>query len=197
MKRSSSIVLVWLTLVISGCSALGQWLGNEGNTMQENAGPASAAIRSSLPELGAAPEINNAVWLNVPSALRLADLRGKVVLLNFWTFGCYNCKNVLPYVRQWHTAYKDDGLVVIGVHYPEFGYEADLNNLKAALVSLDVQWAVAQDNEGMTWRSYRQRYWPTIYLIDKRGQIRYQRIGEGAYPQTESAIQALLAESYP
>ncbi|GAB4556145.1 MAG: hypothetical protein OHK0023_28180 [Anaerolineae bacterium] len=165
--------------------------------MQENAGPASAAIRSSLPELGAAPEINNAVWLNVPSALRLADLRGKVVLLNFWTFGCYNCKNVLPYVRQWHTAYKDDGLVVIGVHYPEFGYEADLNNLKAALVSLDVQWAVAQDNEGMTWRSYRQRYWPTIYLIDKRGQIRYQRIGEGAYPQTESAIQALLAESYP
>jgi hypothetical protein len=88
-------------------------------------------------------------------------------------------------------------LVVIGNHYPEFSYERDLENLKEALVRLDVPYAVAQDNDGITWRAYRNRYWPTLYLIDKRGHMRYVHIGEGAYEETELAIQALLAEKYP
>ncbi len=93
------------------------------------------------------------------------------------------------------TRYKDDGLTVIGIHYPEFSYEADYDNLVAALDRLKIEYPVAQDNDGATWHAYGQRYWPTIYLIDKRGYLRYQRIGEGGYEDTEAAIQALLAEN--
>ena len=99
-------------------------------------------------------------------------------------------------MRGWHNKYGDQGLVVIGNHYPEFSYERDLDNLKEALLRLDVPYAVAQDNDRKTWRAYRNRYWPTLYLIDKRGHIRYVHIGEGAYEETELAIQALLAEAY-
>jgi thiol-disulfide isomerase/thioredoxin len=147
-----------------------------------------------LEDLGPAPELNNEIWLNTSGPLRLEGLRGKVVLLDMWTFGCVNCKNVIPSLRSWHEKYGAQGLVVIGNHYPEFGYEEDLDNLKEAIVRLDVPYAVAQDNDGATWRAYSNRYWPTLYLIDKRGHIRYRHIGEGAYDLTEEAIQSLLAE---
>ena len=100
-------------------------------------------------------------------------------------------------MREWHENYGPAGLVVIGNHYPEFGYEEDLDNLKAAIEDLNAPYAVAQDNTGATWRAYRNRYWPTLYLIDKRGHIRYVHIGEGRYAETEAAIQTLLAEAYP
>ena len=100
-------------------------------------------------------------------------------------------------MKEWHNTYEDQGLIIIGNHYPEFSHEHDLNNLKAALIQLDVPYPVAQDNEGNTWRAYNNRYWPTLYLIDKWGNIRYSHIGEGAYTETEAAIQTLLAESYP
>lgn len=100
-------------------------------------------------------------------------------------------------MRGWHEKYAEQGLIVIGNHYPEFSHEADLNNLKEALRRLDVPYAVAQDNDGRTWRAYKNHYWPTLYLIDKRGHIRYVHVGEGAYQETEAAIQALLAENYP
>jgi hypothetical protein len=103
---------------------------------------------------------------------------------------------VIPSLREWHTQYKDQGLVVIGNHYPEFNYEHDLNNLKDAIQRLDVPYAVAQDNDGATWRAYQTRYWPTMFLIDKRGQLRYTHIGEGAYGATEQALQSLLKETY-
>lgn len=150
-----------------------------------------------LPNLGPAPELTNDTWLNTPEPLRLADLRGKVVLLDMWTFSCINCKNVIPSLREWHAAYRDQGLVVIGNHYPEFSYEEDLGLLKQAMQELDVQYAVAQDNDGATWDAYHNRYWPTLYLIDKNGNLRYSHIGEGAYEETEAAIVALLNESYP
>lgn len=150
-----------------------------------------------LPNLGPAPELQNDTWLNTPEPLRLANLRGKVVLLDMWTFGCYNCKNVIPSLREWYNTYKDQGLVVIGNHYPEFSYEEDLGNLKQALIQLEVPYPVAQDNERLTWGAYNNRYWPTLYLIDKSGNIRYTHIGEGAYDETEAAIVALLNESYP
>lgn len=143
---------------------------------------------------GPAPEITNDVWLNVDAPIRLAEQRGKVVLVEFWTFGCINCRNVIPSVRGWHQSYSDQGLVVIGVHYPEFDYERDLANIQNALVELDVPYPVTVDNEGITWRAYEQHYWPTLYLIDKKGDIRYVHIGEGAYEETERTIQALLAE---
>jgi hypothetical protein len=100
-------------------------------------------------------------------------------------------------LREWHNEYKDEGLVIIGNHYPEFSYERELENLKQALVDLDVPYPVAQDNERATWVAYKNHYWPTLYLIDKRGHIRYVHVGEGRYAETEVAIQDLLAESYP
>ena len=103
---------------------------------------------------------------------------------------------MIPSLRGWHNEYYDDGLVIIGNHYPEFSYEEDLDNLKEALVRLDVPYAVAQDNDGATWRAYKNRYWPTLYLIDKQGHIRYVHIGEGRYAETEENIKALLAETY-
>jgi peroxiredoxin len=100
-------------------------------------------------------------------------------------------------LREWHNKYKEEGLVIIGNHYPEFSYEADLDNLKQAIIDLDIPYSVAQDNDRKTWGAYKNRYWPTLYLIDKRGHIRYVHIGEGRYAETEAAIQALLTESYP
>ena len=151
----------------------------------------------SLPDLGTAPELSNDIWLNVDSPLRLADLRGKVIALEMWTFGCYNCQNVLPSLKEWHSKYSGEGLVIIGNHYPEFSFEERLDNLKAAVLENGIEYAVAQDNDGKTWRAYENRYWPTLYLIDKEGHIRYIHIGEGRYKQTEAAIQLLLAEPYP
>lgn len=97
-------------------------------------------------------------------------------------------------MREWHNKYHNDGLIIIGNHYPEFNYERDLENLEEAIERLDIPYAVAQDNEGNTWRAYNNRYWPTLYLIDRHGQIRYKHIGEGAYTETERAIQKLLYE---
>ncbi len=152
---------------------------------------------ASLPHLGSAPELTNAVWLNTNSPLRLAGLRGKVVGLEMWTFECINCQHVMPYLKNWYGKYSDQGLVIIGNHYPEFAYESDLNNLKAAVARDGIEYPIAQDNEGATWNAYHNMYWPALYLIDKRGEIRYVHFGEGAYDEIEMNIKALLAESYP
>ncbi|MGW8250627.1 MAG: redoxin domain-containing protein [Anaerolineales bacterium] len=101
---------------------------------------------------------------------------------------------MIPSLREWHSKYTDQGLVVIGNHYPEFSYEEKLDNLKKAIDDLKIEYPVVQDNEGATWRAYDNHYWPTLYLIDKRGHIRFRHIGEGAYQETEDAIQALLSE---
>lgn len=150
-----------------------------------------------LPDLGQAPELANDTWLNVDQPLRIAQLQGSVVLLEMWTFGCVNCQHVIPHLNQWHTRYGDQGLTIIGNHYPEFAFERDLGRIAQALEQYGIEYAVAQDNGGTTWRAYQSRYWPTMYLIDKRGRIRYEHIGEGAYSETEAAIRALLAEPLP
>lgn len=151
---------------------------------------------ASLPDLGPAPELTNDTWLNVDAPLRLANLRGKVVIVEMWTFDCINCQHVMPALKEWHRQYKEAGLVIIGNHFPEFSYERDLENLKTAIVQNDIQYAVAQDNDGATWQAYKNIYWPALYLIDKQGHIRYIHIGEGNYKETEQNIQALLAETY-
>jgi thiol-disulfide isomerase/thioredoxin len=156
-----------------------------------------ASETSTLQDLGPAPELENTIWLNTDSTLRLSDLRGKVVGLEMWTFGCINCRNVIPALNRWHADYKDQGFVLIANHFPEFDFEGDLGNLQRAVAEAGIEYAVAQDNDGSTWNAYRNHYWPTLYLIDKRGRIRYVHIGEGAYEETERNIRALLAESYP
>jgi thiol-disulfide isomerase/thioredoxin len=148
----------------------------------------------SLPDLGPAPELKNSVWLNTDAPLHLADLRGKVVGLEMWTFACINCQHVMPYLKDWYARYKDQGFVLIGNHFPEFSYEADLTNLKKAIADDGILYPVAQDNNAATWDAYENSYWPSLYLIDKRGHIRYVHIGEGAYDEIESNIKLLLAE---
>jgi len=102
---------------------------------------------------------------------------------------------VIPSLKEWDQKYRDQGLVIIGNHYPEFGFEKDLDNLKSAVAEYGIEYAVAQDNNGATWRAYKNHYWPTLYLIDKNGHLRYIHIGEGNYKETEANIQALLTES--
>lgn len=132
-------------------------------------------------------------WINSPP-LKIDELRGKVVLVDFWTYTCINCLNQLPYVKAWHEKYKDQGLVVVGVHSPEYDEERSTAGLKDAIARLGIRHAVAQDNDFKTWKSYNNRYWPAIYLIDKQGKIVYSHFGEGQYQQTEAQIQALLKQ---
>jgi len=140
--------------------------------------------------------LNNPVWLNTEAPLKLAELRGQVVLLDMWTLGCYNCRNVIPHLREWYDKYADEGLVVIGNHYPEFSHERELTNVETAVQDLEITYPIAIDNEGETWRAYNNHYWPTLYLIDKQGNIRFVHIGEGAYVETQSVIEYLLSEPY-
>jgi thiol-disulfide isomerase/thioredoxin len=133
-------------------------------------------------------------WLN-SSPLSMQDLRGKVVMVNFWTYGCYNCVNTLPYVTKLHAKYKDKGLVIVGVHTPEFPFEKSLSNVQAALKRHGIQYPVAQDNDSATWDAYRNRYWPAQYIVDQSGKIVYSHAGEGAYDEIEKTIQSLLKVS--
>ncbi|SFN03118.1 thioredoxin family protein [Variovorax sp. OV329] len=133
-------------------------------------------------------------WINSPP-LDLDALHGKVVLVDFWTYSCINCLNTLPYLKAWHQKYKDQGLVVVGVHTPEFGYEKSNANVKAAVEKLQIPYAVAQDNQYATWKAFDNHYWPALYLIDQQGHVVYSHFGEGRYAQTEDRIRQLLAPS--
>lgn len=189
MKR----LLIGITAFLAAAAALAQ--GNPGPT-QPMVSDSQSGYVSSLPDFGAVPEFSNESWLNTDVPLRLSNLRGKVVLLDMWTFACINCIHITPYVQDWHTRYADQGLVVIGNHYPEFSYERDIANIRKALPELGITYAVAQDNNGATWSAWANHYWPTVYLIDKNGRLRYTHIGEGSYASTEAAIQDLLKETY-
>ncbi|MES2979545.1 MAG: thioredoxin family protein [Pseudomonadota bacterium] len=146
-----------------------------------------------LRDHGAAPEFTGIEqWLNT-SALTLAALRGRVVLVDFWTYSCINCLRTLPHVNRWAETYKSKGLVVVGVHTPEFGYERSVTNVESAMRRFGVRHPVAQDNHYATWKAYSNQYWPAFYLIDGMGRIRYKHFGEGRYQETEEAINQLLA----
>ena len=133
-------------------------------------------------------------WLNT-EPLTMAELRGKVVLVDFWTYSCINCIRTLPYLRDWHEKYARHGLVMVGVHAPEFDFEKDEQNVRDAIARQRVAWPVAMDNSHVTWDAYRNRYWPRKYLIDQNGVQRYNHIGEGAYLKTEEEIRKLLEET--
>ncbi len=147
-----------------------------------------------LSDLGPAPTLAGATqWLNGP-ALDLADLRGKVVLVDFWTYDCINCRNSLPYVNQWAQRYADQGFVVIGVHTPEYAYERIVDNVRQATKRLGIQHPVAIDNQYRVWNAFNNHYWPAHYFIDASGRVRYLHIGEGGYERQEAVIQQLLRE---
>ncbi len=142
-----------------------------------------------------APEFGGIdAWIN-GGPLTMEELRGKVVLIDFWTYTCINCIRTFPYLKQWHSRYADDGLVIVGVHTPEFEFEKIYENVVDATVSDALVWPMAQDNDYITWRRYSNRFWPAKYLIDKDGVVRYTHFGEGAYAETEDVIRQLLAEA--
>lgn len=127
-------------------------------------------------------------------SINLKDLKGKVVLVDFWTYSCINCIRTLPYLVDWNEKYADKGLVIVGVHSPEFEFEKDIDNVKAAVQKYGIKYPVIQDNDKGTWDAYQNRYWPRKYLVDNEGYIRYDHIGEGGYAETEKVIQSLLVE---
>ena len=145
----------------------------------------------------AAPEFTElGTWVN-SAPLTLADLRGKVVLVNFWTFGCVNCQNTLPYVRDLYAKYHAKGFEIVGLHAPEFGYEKEIANVRKAVKSDRIVWPIAQDNSFKTWRKYKNGFWPSFFFVDKAGNVRYTHIGEGGYDNQDAVVAALLAEPAP
>jgi cytochrome c biogenesis protein CcdA/thiol-disulfide isomerase/thioredoxin len=204
------IAMGWDTEVLAKVTLLNtaateQWLVNRlrasgPNSRSEAPGESLDAFvgerRRSVPlaRLGEMPELSGGTaWLNSPPLTR-ASLRGKVVLIDFWAFGCYNCRNALPYVKAYYSKYKDRGFLVIGVHTPEFPYEKDRKNVERALAELGVRYPVVMDNDYRIWNAFHNQYWPAAYYVDARGGVRYHHFGEGRYEEQEQVIQQLLAE---
>jgi cytochrome c biogenesis protein CcdA/thiol-disulfide isomerase/thioredoxin len=160
-------------------------------------GTALAAVhtpKGGLPDYGTAPPLHaDGAWINTPP-LTMQELRGKVVLVDFWTYSCINCLRTLPHLKAWWAAYHDEGLVIVGVHTPEFAFEHVASNVRAAVKRLGVSWPVVQDNRYRTWDNYANQYWPAEYLIDRQGRVRHTHFGEGEYDQTESLIRRLLGD---
>ncbi|WP_434702199.1 cytochrome c biogenesis protein DipZ [Pseudomonas sp. Z1-12] len=156
---------------------------------------AGASAMPTLDAQGPMPALDGAVqWLNSPP-LSSESLRGKVVLVDFWTYDCINCQHTLPYVNGWAKKYEKDGLVVIGVHTPEYGYEKIIDNVRDQVRKLDIHYPVAIDNQYAIWRAFNNQYWPAHYFIDAKGQVRYSHFGEGRYGEQEQVIQQLLEEA--
>jgi cytochrome c biogenesis protein CcdA/thiol-disulfide isomerase/thioredoxin len=171
-----------------------------GGPVATEGGAAEADRGVPLPQLGAAPDFTATQrWFNTPGGaeLSISELtsQGKVVLLDFWTYTCINCIRTLPYLKAWDSAYRDDGLVVVGVHSPEFAFEKEASNVEQAIEDNGLRYPVVQDNELGTWTAYGNQYWPAKYLVGPDGNVRYTHFGEGAYETTERAIRSLLAEA--
>jgi thiol-disulfide isomerase/thioredoxin len=159
----------------------------------KGAPPPHAALP--LPALGKLPSLGGATgWLNSPP-LDAAGLRGKVVLVDFWTYSCINWRRTLPYLRAWAQKYKAQGLVVVFVHTPEFGFERQVDNVRWAVKDMRVDYPVALDGEYAIWQAFENEYWPALYFIDAQGNIRYHQFGEGEYERSEAVIQQLLSEA--
>lgn len=141
----------------------------------------------------AAPEISNGLWLN-SEPLTLKNLHGRVVLIEFWTFACYNCRNTLPSLKKWDAQYRHQGLTIIGVHTPELDFERDIDQLRREVAALGVTYPVVTDQDYSTWKAYSVEAWPTLFVLDKQGRVRWTHVGEGYYDETEQVIKKLLAE---
>jgi cytochrome c biogenesis protein CcdA/thiol-disulfide isomerase/thioredoxin len=168
----------------SAQSELDELVGREGSPIEE----------STLRDFGQAPDFEQiALWVN-SEPLSIEELRGKVVVLDFWTYSCVNCLRTLPHVKEWYSTYREDGLVIVGVHTPEFSFERVPDNVRREVESLGIEYPVALDNEFGTWNAWENRYWPAKYFIDRRGHVRFAHFGEGDYTESEKVIRTLLAE---
>jgi thiol-disulfide isomerase/thioredoxin len=141
----------------------------------------------------AAPEISNGLWIN-SEPLTLKSLHGRVVLIEFWTFACYNCRNTLPSLKKWDAQYRDQGLTIVGVHTPELDFERDIDQLRREVAGLGVKYPIVTDQDYSTWKAYGVEAWPSLFLLDKQGRVRWTHVGEGYYDETEAVIKKLLAE---
>ena len=187
--KTTATVALFAATVTAGAAAIATLVASP--TASAAAGP----VANQLDNNAAAPDFTGIdKWLN-SDPLTLQQLRGKVVLVDFWTYTCINCIHVLPYVKTWNQKYKDQGLAVVGVHTPEYPFERNTDNVKTAIKRFGITFPVAQDNNYATWRAYDNQYWPAFYLVDKKGHIAYTHFGEGDYEQTEAKIKALLAEN--
>ena len=182
----------FLTAILTAALALligTLWARESGQPGPLPSGGVALSVEGSLPSLGGATE-----WLNSPP-LSAGALRGKVVLIEFWTYTCINWRRTLPYVHAWAKKYREHGLVVLGVHTPEFSFEGNPNNVRDATRELGIDYPVAVDTRHAIWGAFKNQYWPALYLVDAQGHIRYHQFGEGHYAETELAIQQLLTES--
>lgn len=192
MKNAAPYVLIILALLVGAGFYLdaSKNPGNNSSLVDAIKGGSMGDIE--LENYGNAPEFTGiAQWLN-SEPLTIEKLKGKVVLIDFWTYSCINCIRTLPYVTGWYEKYKDKGFVIVGVHTPEFAFEKDTDNVQTAIKRHRINYPVAQDNDFGTWQAYNNRYWPAHYLIDQNGKIVYTHFGEGKYQETEQAIQQLL-----
>lgn len=155
---------------------------------------AASASAASQRDLGPAPAFAQIDQWHNSAPQTIESLRGKVVLVHFWTYTCINCIRTIPYVKKWNESYKDKGLAVVGVHTPEYAFERKTENVKDAIKRFGLTYPVAQDNRYATWEAYSNNFWPAVYLVNKRGRIVYTHFGEGSYAETEATIQRLLAE---
>ena len=151
-------------------------------------------LEKTMPQAPLAPEIVSNLWLN-SKPLSPQDLRGHVVVVEFWTFDCINCRDVIPSVRSWHEKYANQGLIVVGVHSPEFAYEKETDGVQRAIKELNIPYPVALDNDFKIWNSFNVWAWPSWFILDKQGRIRFSHVGEGAYEESEQTIQQLLKEN--
>src|SRR6478752_5339684 len=212
-----AVALATLAIVFNADTRLQTWLSDYTNALQKPVERSSVAKRelrdlthsgggvaraatvspqaAKLPDFGAAPPfLAIKEWIN-SKPLTIDDLRGKVVLVDFWTYSCINCLRTLPHVKAWYRTYDKDGLVVLGVHTPEFAFEHVPSNVRGAVRRLGVTYPVALDNDYKTWNAFRNQYWPAKYLIDRRGRLRYYHFGEGSYDTTEARIRTLLGDN--
>ncbi len=197
MKKNIIILVVFVgaVLVAGGFYVDRHMMMNPDlNLLKQTSQPVAtnAAENVELKDYGPAPDfVGIQQWLD-GDPQTVASLKGKVVLVDFWTFSCINCIRTLPYVTKWYDTYKDQGLVVIGIHTPEFDFEKDASNVSDAIGRFKIHYPVALDNKYATWNNYNNQYWPAEYLIDKQGHVRYVHFGEGEYDHTENAIRELL-----
>ena len=144
----------------------------------------------------AAPDISYGLWIN-SEPLTLKSLRGRMVLIEFWTFACYNCRNTVPAVKKWDAQYRDKGLTIIGVHTPESDLERNVDDVRHEVGALGIKYPVVTDNDYSTWKAYGVEAWPTLFLLDRQGRVRWMHVGEGNYDETEEVIKKLLTEAEP
>ncbi|MEA2123303.1 MAG: hypothetical protein QOI80_85, partial [Solirubrobacteraceae bacterium] len=205
------VMVLFAVLTLSGAdntfrtevaNALPSWLVSPTEGIEKSHAATKALGRkertSGLQDAGPAPELRGTQrWFNTPGGrkLTLRELRGRVVLIDFWTYTCINCIRTQPHLKAWDARYRSDGLTIIGVHSPEFGFEKDAGNVERAVRDAGLKYPIAQDNDLSVWTAFQNQYWPAEYLIDARGHLRYASFGEGDYTATEDAIRALLREA--